>query len=99
MNFLLKVGYYGVSTMSVLVLGLFFLGNLFGPNKAGETWRHTAILLVSGLTGIGLLVWSIRVGHFQGQWLAGLGLAVAAAAVFFVMMFGGMFLFTKIHWQ
>ena len=99
MNFLLKVGYYGASAISALVLAVFFLGNLFGPSRPGETWRHTAILLASGATGIGLLVWSIRVGHVQGHWLAGLGLAVVAAVVFFGMMFGGTLLFTKVHWQ
>lgn len=99
MSFLLKVAYYGVSALSAVVLAVFFLGNLFGPGRPGETWRHTAILLVSGVTGLGLLAWSIRVGHFQGQWLAGTGLAVAAAAVFGVMMLAGLLLFTRVHWQ
>jgi hypothetical protein len=81
------------------VVGFFFLANLFGPKRPGETWRNTAVLLVSGVAGIGLLIWSMRVGHYRGQWLAGTGLAIAAVVVFGVMMFAGLLLFTRVHWQ
>lgn len=99
MSFLLEVGTYGVSAPSALVLVVFFLGNLLGPKSHSESWRHAAILLVSGATGIGLLVWSIRVGHFQGQWLAETALAAGAAAAFGILMLAGLLLLTRVHWQ
>jgi hypothetical protein len=96
MDFLLKVGYYGVS---VAVFGLFFLGNLFSNANPGDTWVHKTILLVSGLTGIGFLVWSILVGHQGGQWALGIGLAVSGVVLFVVLMVAGMLTFTSVNWR
>jgi len=98
MDFLLKIAFYGTGGISALVIAFFFLANLFGRSPS-ETWVHKAIVFVSGATAIALLSWSYRLGHVQGLWLAGLGVAVAAVATYFVMMVGGMFLFTNVRWQ
>jgi hypothetical protein len=96
---LLKIAYYGVNVLSALIVGFFFLANLFGSARPGDTWVHQVILIVSGLTAIALLVLAIRLGHVKQRWLAGLGVSVVAGIVFFVMMVGGALLFTKVNWQ
>ncbi len=98
MEFIFKTGYYGVMTICTLLMCVFFLGNLV-HSAAGDTWVNKLILLVSGTTGIVFLVWSVRIGHQSGQWLAGAGLAVLGVVLFGLMMLVGMFSFTKIHWQ
>jgi hypothetical protein len=98
LDFLLKVGYYGVSAIGVLLFGLFFLGNLFS-NGPTDTWVSKMVLLVSGLTGVGIFVWSMAVGHFGGNWGAGILMAVGSVAVFGVMMLAGLLMFTTVNWQ
>lgn len=99
MDFLLKAAYYGISGLSTLVVGFFFLANLFDMDKPGETWVHKAVLLASGIAAIALLAGAWRFGHQQGHWITGALLAGAAVLAFFVMMVGGLLLFTKVHWQ
>lgn len=99
MEFLFKVGYYGISAVGVLVFCVFFLGNLFYTGNPAETWVSKLVLLVSGLTGVGFLVWSVVVGHVGGQWAAGMGLAVLGMVLFGAMMLAGMLMFTNVHWQ
>ena len=65
----------------------------------GDTWRHKLIVSVAASSGIALLYFGFRLGHQQSQWLAGLGLAVAALVVAGLLMFGGLLIFTKVHWQ
>lgn len=96
---LLKIAYYGVNVLSALIVGFFFLTNLLGSARPGDTWVHQVILVVSGVTAIALLVWAVRLGHVEQRWLAGLGVSVVAGIVFFVMMVGGALLFTKVNWQ
>jgi len=98
-NFLLKIAFYGAAGISTLVIAFFFLANLFGSSDPSETWVNRLIIFVSGVTAVALLVFSYRLGHGRNQWLAGLGVAVAAVVTYFVMMVGGLFLFTTVHWQ
>jgi hypothetical protein len=97
-EFLFKVAYYGAASISGFVIAGLFLANLFG-NAAGETWRNKAILIVSAASGMALLYLSFRMGHQQGQWLAGVGLAALALVVAGLLMFGGLLVFTKVNWQ
>jgi hypothetical protein len=99
MEFLLKAGYYGVSAVGVLVFGLFFLGNLFYTGNPTDTWVTKVVLLVSGLTGVGFMTWSVVVGHMGGQWAVGMGLAVLGMVLFAIMALVGMLMFTNVHWQ
>lgn len=96
MDFLLKITYYGVTAIATLLLCIFFLGNLF-TERGGSTEK--LILLVSGLTGTGFVVWSMIVGHGNGNWAMGIGLSVLGPVLFGLLMLIGLFSFTNIHWQ
>ena len=98
MDFLFKVAYYAAAAISSLIVFLLFLSGMF-TKSAGETWRNKVIVLVAAGAGAALLFMSYRLGHQQSQWAAGLGMAVLALAVFAIIMFGGLLMFTKIHWQ
>jgi hypothetical protein len=95
MEFIAKIAFFGATTISTILLGIFFLGNLFTTVDSTKQ----IILLVSGLTASAMLAWAIRLGYFDGQFLAGFGFAVASVVVFAVMMIAGIFAFTNIHWQ
>ncbi|MCX6602970.1 MAG: hypothetical protein NTV52_05195 [Acidobacteria bacterium] len=98
MDFLLKILYYGSGGVSALLITFFFLAGLYDNNPA-ETWVHKAVFLTSGTTAFGLLLWSLRVGHFQASWLPGILLAVSALVVFALMTFGGLLMFTHVRWN
>lgn len=99
MVFLFKVAYYAASVVSGLLIAGFMLASLFGNPTAGETWRNKAVAAIAGCSGLALLYLAYRFGHLQGQWLTGFGLAILALIVAAILMFGGLLLFTKIHWQ
>lgn len=99
MDFLLKVLYYGVSAVGVLVFGLFFFGNLMDSSNPADTWVSRAVLIFSGVTGLSFLGWSFVAGHMGEQWVVGIGLAVAGMVVFGVMMLAGMLMFTNVKWN
>lgn len=95
MEFLLKTAYYGVSGISLVLFGLFFVGNLFQPGDGVEK----AILLVAGLTGCGFLGWSFAAGHLGGHWAMGIGLVLVGLLLFGVMNLVGLLMFTKVRWN
>jgi hypothetical protein len=95
MEFIAKIAYFGGTTVSIILLSIFFLGNLF--TEQDSTKR--IILLVSGLAASALLAWAVRLGYFDGHFLAGFGVAVASVLVFAFLMIAGIFAFTNIHWQ
>ncbi len=99
MDFILKVGYYGVSAVSVLMFGLFFIGNLLNTSNPSETWVTRTVLVVAGLTGLGFFGWSFVAGHMGEQWVVGIGLAVTGMVVFGLMMLAGMLMFTNVKWN
>jgi hypothetical protein len=99
METLLKLAYYGTGGVSLLIVLFFFLANLLGPDTVGENWRHKAILGTAGSIGIGMLLWAMRLGHFQGHWVSGTLVAMAAVFVFAFVTFAGLLAFTNIHWQ
>ena len=99
MDFLFKVAYYAGTGVAGFIIAGLFLANLLGTPSPNETWRHKAILTVAAACGFALLYIGIRLGHQQSQWLAGLGMAALALIVGGVVMFGGLMMFTKVHWQ
>ncbi len=99
MELLFRFCYYGVTAVVLPLILFFWLANLIGTGGPNETWRHKAILFTAGASGLGLLLWSFRVGQSQGHWLGALLLSLAAPVVFAVLAFGGLLLFTNIHWQ
>lgn len=99
MEFLAKSAYYAATGVSGLVISFFFLSALFSPRPGGHSGREIVVALVAGAVGYGLLYLGIRLGHQQHQWLAGLGVAVAAPAVAGAVLFFGLMAFGKVHWQ
>ncbi len=99
MELILRFGYYGVTGIGGSLILFFWLGNLLGASSAGDTWRHKAILFGSGALALSLLLWSYRMGPGQGQWLGAALVSAAAPLVFAALVFGGLLLFTNIHWQ
>ena len=99
MKRLLRIAYYAVAVLGLLIIGFFVTANLYGPRGPGETWRHGAMLLAGGVAGLGMLAWSFRVGHRQQRWFTGLAIAAAAPFAFALVTFGGLLMFTNIHWQ
>jgi hypothetical protein len=96
---LFKLLFYGVCVVSGLVVAFFLLANLVGPRGPGETWRNTAMVSLGGLTGMGFIAWALRAGHVRHCWVVGLAIAAAAPFAFALVTFGGLLLFTKVHWQ
>jgi len=99
MEFLAKAAYYAGSVISGLLITFFFLSALFTPRPGGHGWRETAVALAAAAVGYGLLALSFRLGHQAHHWLAGLGVAVAALAVAGAVLFLGLLMFGKVHWQ
>lgn len=99
MDFIFKTAYYAATAISTLVIGFLFLANVFGKQAAGDTWRAKAIATAAAGVGFGLLWLAVRLGHLEGQWLAGLGVAVAALVAAAIVMIGGLLLFTTVRWN
>ena len=95
----LRVGYYAVATLAFLIIAFFLTANLYGPRSPGETWRHATVVFAGGVAGLAMLAWSFRTGHRQQRWFTGLAIAAAAPFAFALVTFGGLLMFTTIHWQ
>jgi hypothetical protein len=96
MEIVFKTAYYCGTIVITLVFAFFFLANLF---DSSSNTAMKCIFLGSGSVAIGFLVWSMRLGHFGGQWLVALAVAGIGLALFGVLTVAGIFAFTRVHWQ
>lgn len=98
MDVLWKLIYYGAGVIALAVVSFLGVAETFDL-RPGKNWRHRTIAFTAWASGMTILYFAFQAGHQQGEWLAGVLLAILAVVVFGVVMFGGLLLFTKIHWQ